>query len=74
MIANETYGEEMKRLREDLGLSQKQVGRLVGVAGETISSWERGDRQGNSTEASKLPRRVIRMLKRRIQYRDKRTR
>ena len=71
MILAESYGEEMKRLRLDLGMSQAEVGKLVGVASETISSWERGTRQGNSPEASKLPRRVIVLLKRRVKYRDK---
>ena len=73
MILTETWGEQMRRLRLELGLTQAEVGAIVGVAGETISAWERGLRQGNSAESSKLPRLVLKHLRRRIYNRDRRT-
>jgi transcriptional regulator with XRE-family HTH domain len=72
ILATPSYGEEMRRLRLELGLSQREVGAIVGVAGETISAWERGDRMGNSRESSKLPRTIIQRLKARIRSRDRR--
>lgn len=74
MIEGETYGEEMRRLRLQLGLSQKEVAAFCGVSNESISGWERGRLQGNSPEAAQLPRMVIRKLKRRLQYKRDRER
>lgn len=32
----------LKKLREEAGLSQEGLARIIGVAGATISRWERG--------------------------------
>jgi len=37
----ESIGKRLKRLRKLMGLSQKEVAKLVNVQRETISRWER---------------------------------
>jgi len=32
----------LKQLREQAGLSQEALARIVGVSGKTVSNWERG--------------------------------
>ena len=32
----------LKRLREQAGLSQEGLARVIGVSGKTVSNWERG--------------------------------
>lgn len=49
----ETTGRRVKLLRNDLGLSQEELGRAVGVAKTTISGIER-DAQGIGGVAQKL--------------------
>lgn len=34
--------EKFMRLRESLGLTQKQIADVVGVTDQTVSNWERG--------------------------------
>ncbi len=38
-----TFGEKVKRYRECNGLSHKKLGKLLGVDGSTIGSWENGE-------------------------------
>jgi len=40
---SERIGERIKRRREAMGLTQADLGRLVGVSYQTISGWEVGD-------------------------------
>jgi len=68
-VSEESYGERMRRLRLALGLSQPEVARLAGCSVMAISLWERGKRQGNSTEAAALPRRIIQLLEKRLKRR-----
>lgn len=35
-------GEAFMRLRESLGLTQRQIANVVGVTDQTVSNWERG--------------------------------
>jgi DNA-binding transcriptional regulator YiaG len=35
-------GEEMRRIREDMGVTQEELGRLLGAHNVSISNWERG--------------------------------
>ncbi|MGG6295266.1 helix-turn-helix transcriptional regulator [Leptolyngbya sp. AN02str] len=35
-------GNEFMRLREKLGLTQRQVAEAIGVTDQTVSNWERG--------------------------------
>lgn len=35
-------GEGLKKVRGDLGFSQKQLAKILGVAGNTVSRWEIG--------------------------------
>jgi transcriptional regulator with XRE-family HTH domain len=37
-------GTELKRRREEAGLSQSELAREVGVAPQTVSEWERDNR------------------------------
>ncbi|MCA1994008.1 MAG: helix-turn-helix domain-containing protein [Coleofasciculus sp. S288] len=40
---------ELKRLREQAGLSQEALARLIGVTAKTVSNWERGVTPANLT-------------------------
>lgn len=45
MKRNESASEsesELKKLREQAGLSQEALARLIGVTAKTVSNWERG--------------------------------
>ena len=39
------FGEELKRARDCLGISQMQLGARVGVSGKTVCLWEQGKQQ-----------------------------
>jgi len=65
----ETYGQKMRRLRRELGLSMREVAEAAGVATETIQLWETGRRYGLSTEAAAVPRHVIKILMQRLRRR-----
>ncbi len=41
-MENEIFGEHLRRLRETKGLSQFQLGKLVGVSDKAVSKWENG--------------------------------
>ncbi len=41
---NYKFAENLKKLREEKGLSQKQLGKLMFVAPSTIARWENGSR------------------------------
>lgn len=38
-----TIRDDVKALREGLGLTQEELARLIGVSGRTVSRWETGD-------------------------------
>lgn len=38
----QTPSSTLKHLREQAGLSQEGLARVVGVSGKTVSNWERG--------------------------------
>ena len=38
-----TVGERIAQLRRQAGLSQEQLGDLLGVSRQAVSKWERGD-------------------------------
>jgi putative transcriptional regulator len=40
---------EFKKLREEAGLSQEALARLIGVTSKTISNWERGTNPASLT-------------------------
>ncbi len=44
-------GQELRRLRLRMGLTQKQLGAEVGVAENTIARWERGEMKINEPAA-----------------------
>ena len=37
--------DELKRWREDLGFTQEELAKELQVASNTVSRWERGDRE-----------------------------
>ncbi|NJO39686.1 MAG: helix-turn-helix transcriptional regulator [Cyanobacteria bacterium CRU_2_1] len=39
---NKEFESELKKLREQAGLSQEALARLIGVTSKTVSNWERG--------------------------------
>lgn len=52
--------EQIRRLRQRLGLSQRQLAQVMGVSQQVVSFWERGERK---------PRRVHRDYLRQLQRR-----
>ncbi len=44
MINNE-FGENLKMLRIQAGLSQRELGRRLGFCNQTVSFWESGSRE-----------------------------
>lgn len=42
LVANETLGERIKRLREARRLTQAQLGMAMAVSSKTIGNWENG--------------------------------
>lgn len=67
----ETYGHKMRRLRLELALTLREVAEMAGCSKEAISTWEREKRMGNSTEAARLPRRVIALLSQRLRNKNR---
>jgi len=45
-------GDEVRRIRTSLGLTQEQLASLVGVHGLTVSKWERGLLQANPYQSA----------------------
>lgn len=37
-----TFGKNLKAIRQEVGLSQTQLAQMVGVSFKTISHWEKG--------------------------------
>jgi transcriptional regulator with XRE-family HTH domain len=35
-----TIGDQIRRKRKDMGLSQRALGKLIGVSGSAVSQWE----------------------------------
>jgi DNA-binding transcriptional regulator YiaG len=48
-------GAELRRIRKRLGLTQKQMARLIGVAWNSVARWER-DEMDMKTPTEKLIR------------------
>lgn len=44
----------LKKRRKELGLTQSELGRLVGLAGNTITNYEKGQREPNIDTLVKL--------------------
>lgn len=40
-----TYGENIKKLREQHGMSQADVAKDIGVSAAIVCGWERGNKQ-----------------------------
>ena len=50
---------EIKRLRKSLKLNTKDFGKLVGVSGRTVESWEQGLRTPSKSAQILLKKEVI---------------
>lgn len=68
----ETLGQEFRRIRTFLGMSQREAADYCGVSLMSISMWERDKREFNSLEQQKLIRRSLNKLKRRQKWRTRR--
>ena len=44
-MKNNYFGEKLKELRTEKGLSQRKFGELFGVCNQTVSFWETGSRE-----------------------------
>lgn len=42
MVNNKFIAEKIKNAREQLGLTQEELGKLIGISKQSISSWEKG--------------------------------
>lgn len=49
-----SYGNNIRRIRIERGLSQEELAQAVGVTGSAISRWESGQRQPNIEKLKKL--------------------
>ena len=48
--------EKIKELRDKKGLTQEELGKLIGVSNQTISGWERGRTELDISKIEKLCR------------------
>ena len=60
MLASMAIGDRIKEAREAAGLKQKDLAKLMGVEGASVSQWESG---GTTPDMSRLPR-LAEVLKR----------
>lgn len=44
-MENNIFGERLKQLRIEKGLSQQKLGEILGFCNQTISFWENGSRE-----------------------------
>ena len=44
-MKNNIFGKKLKELRIEKGISQRELGKLLGVCNQTISFWESGSRE-----------------------------
>ena len=44
-MQNNIFGQRLKELRTEKGLSQRKLGEILGVCNQTISFWETGARE-----------------------------
>jgi transcriptional regulator with XRE-family HTH domain len=49
-----TFGETLRRLREEAGLSQKALADRAGTSQKAVSFWESGDREPALSSIQKL--------------------
>lgn len=56
MFMENKFAERLKELREEKGLSQRQLGKLVGVSDRAIGLWEKKLRIPNLEIASEIAR------------------
>ena len=44
-MKNNFFGEKLKELRTEKGLSQRKLGEILGVCNQAVSFWETGSRE-----------------------------
>ena len=67
----ETYGQEFRRIRKELGLTQVEAAEACGVSLSSVAIWESNRREFNTRESAALIRRSIATLKRKREWRDR---
>ena len=55
-MKNNSFGKNLKELRLELGISQKNLGEILGVVNQTISFWEQGNREPDLDTLVKISR------------------
>lgn len=70
-VTGEPYGEQVKRLRKELGWSIARTADECGVTKASVWAWEQGNRSFVSSDQTKTVRRALALLKRRLKYREK---
>lgn len=71
MTEKETLGQEFRRVRKFLGMTQRETADYCGVSLQSITLWENEHRQFNSWEQQKLIRRSLNKLKRKQKWRTR---
>jgi transcriptional regulator with XRE-family HTH domain len=56
VLPKERFAANLKRLREGAGLTQMQLGNLVGVENSVVSRWERAERDPQLESIAALAR------------------
>jgi transcriptional regulator with XRE-family HTH domain len=65
----ETLGQEFRRVRKFLGMTQVEAADYCGVSLMSVNVWENDHRQFNSKDQSKLIRQSLNRLKRKQKWR-----
>lgn len=50
------FGEQLKALRDELGLTQVEAAKILGVTSQAVSNWERGQDPHELTQEGALNR------------------
>ena len=55
-MKNNIFGKRLKELRTEKGLSQQQLGEVLGFCNQTVSFWESGSREPDLDTLLKIAR------------------
>jgi len=63
MIKNEKIGEDLKQIRENMGLSAEQLSRVLSVSHTSIYNWEKGKNSPSQLAMEKLQKLLLKQSK-----------